>query len=100
MKKVLLASLVLAASVSSAAPAFAGFVYVPVLDRTGSGGSKHTTEVWISNTGAEDRRYATSFLAAGSSGIQRSGTSVKATVLGGRTVKLVGLSGPGLLEIE
>lgn len=98
MKKLLFASLVLATSVS---PAFAGFVYVPVLDRTGSGGSKHSTEVWISNNGAEERRYGTFFLPAGSSGLQRSGTSAKATVLGGRTVKLVGVgTAPGLLEIE
>jgi hypothetical protein len=98
MKKLLFASLVLAASVS---PAFAGFVYVPVLDRTGSGGSKHTTEVWVSNNGTEERRYATLFLPAGSNGTQRSGTSTKSTVLAGRTVKLIGLGGaPGLLEIE
>jgi hypothetical protein len=103
MKKLLFASLVLAVSASAVSPAFAGFVYVPVLDRTGSGGSKHTTEVWVSNNGTEERRYATFFLPAGSGGIQRSGTSTKATVLGGRTVKLVGISGvgaPGLLEIE
>ncbi len=98
MKKVLFASLVLAASVS---PAFAGFVYVPVLDRTGSGGSKHATEVWIANNGAEDRRYGTFFLPAGSNGLQRSGTSAKATVVGSRGVKLVGVgTAPGLLEIE
>jgi hypothetical protein len=97
MKKLLFASLVLATSV----PAFAGFVYVPVLDRTGSGGSKHATEVWVSNNGAEERRYGTFFLPAGSSGLQRSGTSAKATVLGGRSVKLVGVgTAPGLLEIE
>lgn len=100
MKKALFASLALAVSALSASPAFAGFLYVPVLDRTGSGGSKHTTEVWISNNGAEDRRYGTFFLPSGSNGTQRSGTSVKSTVLGRRTVKLVGLSGPGLLEIE
>lgn len=104
MKKLLFASLVLVVSAVSASPAFAGFVYVPVLDRTGSGGSKHTTEVWVSNNGAEDRRYGTFFLPAGANGLQRSGTSAKATVLGGRTVKLVSLSGggtaPGLLEIE
>ncbi|HEX3131790.1 MAG TPA: hypothetical protein VH394_30920, partial [Thermoanaerobaculia bacterium] len=97
MKKLLFASLALAVSAS---PLFAGFVYVPVLDRTGSGGSKHTTEVWVSNNGAEDRRYGILFLPAGSSGLQRSGTSVKATVLGNRTVKLVNPGGTGLLEIE
>lgn len=97
MKKLLFTSLALAVS---AAPSFAGFVYVPILDRTGSGGSKHTTEVWVSNNGAEERRYGTLFLPAGSSGLQRSGTSVKSTVLGNRTVKLVNLGGPGLLEIE
>lgn len=104
MKKFLFASLALAVSAVFAAPAFAGFVYVPVLDRTGiggSGGSKHSTEVWISNNGAVDRRYGTFFLPAGAAGTQRSATSVKATVLGGRTVKLVGVgTGPGLLEIE
>jgi hypothetical protein len=106
MKKLLFASLVLAVSAASVSPAFAGFVYVPVLDRTGSSGSKHTTEVWVSNNGTEERRYATFFLPAGSGGIQRSGTSTKSTVLAGRTVKLIGIGGggggsaTGLLEIE
>ncbi|MEA2562571.1 MAG: hypothetical protein QOH06_4075 [Acidobacteriota bacterium] len=87
----------------SISPAFAGFVYVPVLDRNGSGGSTHLTEVWLSNSGAQERRYATLFLPAGTNGTQRPVPTTKATLLPLRTNKLVGLSSPGapgLLEIE
>jgi hypothetical protein len=87
----------------SISPAFAGFVYVPVLDRNGSGGSTHLTEVWLSNSGTQERRYGTLFLPADTNGTQRPEPSTKATLQPLRTSKLVGISSPGapgLLEIE
>lgn len=99
--KRILACLALAAA-AAVPPASAGFLYVPVLDRTGSGGSSHSTEVWLSNNHPQERRYGTFFLPAGADGAQRSGTSAKASIGGGRTVKLVGAGAGqrGLLEIE
>src|SRR5512147_3104329 len=79
----------------SLSPAFAGFVYVPVLDRTGPGGSTHATEVWLSNSGTQERRYGTLFLPAGTDGTQRPAPSTKASLLPLRTNKLVGLGSPG-----
>lgn len=90
-------------AVLSLSPAYAGFVYVPVLDRSGQGGSTHLTEVWLSNSGVQERRYGTLFLPAGTNGTQRPVPSTKATVLPLRTSKLIGISSPGapgLLEIE
>jgi len=107
MKKRLIARLIASTAFIVAAlsisPAFAGFVYVPVLDRNGSGGSTHLTEVWLSNSGPQERRYGTLFLPAGTNGTQRPVPSTKATVFPLRTSKLVGISSPGapgLLEIE
>lgn len=98
----LIASIAFVAALSIS-PAFAGFVYVPVLDRNGSGGSSHLTEVWLSNSGAQERRYGTLFLPAGTNGTQRTAQSAKATLPPLRTHKLVGISSPGapgLLEVE
>lgn len=96
MRKAVFCWIVLvAAAVSSAS---AGFLYVPVVDRNGQ-----ATEVWLSNGSAQDRRYATTFLPAGSNGAPRTAPSTKASVVAGRTNKLVGLGlpgQPGLLEIE
>ena len=89
--------------VLSVPPAFAGFVYVPVLDRNGPSGSTHLTEVWVSNSGPQERRYGTLFLPAGTDGTQRPVPSAKATLQPLRTSKLVGIGSPGapgLLEIE
>jgi hypothetical protein len=86
-----------------AAPARAGNVYVPVLDRVGSAGSQHKTEIWVANSGAEERRYALTFLAAGSDGTQRPGESPRAGVLGGRTSRLINLTSAGafgMAELE
>lgn len=101
MKKSFVAALAVAAL--SIPPAFAGFVYVPVLDRNGASGSTHLTEVWLSNSGAQERRYGTLFLPANTNGTQRTVPSTKATLLPFRTSKLAGISSPGapgLLEIE
>ena len=100
MKKHLFLALIAALAVP---PAFAGFVYVPVLDRSGSSGSTHSTEVWLSNSGTPERRYGALFLPAGTDGTKRSAPSPKLSLLGGRTSKLIGIStpgAPGLLEIE
>lgn len=95
-------SLMAAVSTAFVSPASAGFVYVPVLDRSGSGGSGHSTEVWLTNNHPQERRYGTFFLPVGTDGSKRSGTSPKAVIAGGRTVKLVGAGAGqrGLLEIE
>ncbi|HEX5718297.1 MAG TPA: hypothetical protein VF179_19200 [Thermoanaerobaculia bacterium] len=103
MKKRLVVGIALAVAALSLSPAFAGFVYIPVLDRNGPGGSTHLTEVWLSNSGPQERRYGTLFLPAGTNGTQRPVPSTKATLLPLRTNKLVGISSPdapGLLEIE
>lgn len=100
MKKYLVIAFIAALAVP---PAFAGFVYVPVLDRNGSGASTHSTEVWLSNSGTQERRYGALFLPAGTDGTKRSAPSPKLSLLGGRTSKLIGIStpgAPGLLEIE
>ena len=102
MKKRLAIGLAFVAALS-VSPAFAGFVYVPVLDRNGPGGSTHLTEVWVSNSGTQERRYGTLFLPAGTNGTQRPVPSTKATLPPLRTGKLAGISSPGapgLLEIE
>jgi len=103
MKKRLLIACLAFVMAMSLSPAFAGFVYVPVLDRTGASGSTHATEVWLSNSGTQERRYGALFLPAGTDGTQRPAPSTKASILPLRTSKLVGISSPGasgLLEIE
>lgn len=103
MRKRLIAGCLAFAAAASLSPAHAGFVYVPVLDRTGPSGSTHATEVWLSNSGTQERRYGVLFIPAGSNGTQRPSPSVKGTVLPLRTNKLVGITSPGapgLLEVE
>jgi hypothetical protein len=105
MKHPLLLSLAFLAIFSSlaAAPAAAGNLYVPLVDRDGAGGSHQRTEVWIANTGAVARTYTATFLPAGASGTALSGTGARATVAGGRTAKVIGLTTSGrfgLLEIN
>lgn len=103
MKKRLALGIAFVVAALSVSPAFAGFVYIPVLDRNGSGGSTHRTEVWLSNSGPQERRYGALFLPAGTDGTQRPVPSTKATLLPLRTGKLAGLGSPGapgLLEIE
>lgn len=103
MKKQLFAGAVALVAALSASPVFAGFVYVPVLDRNGPSGSSHVTEVWLSNSGSQERRYGVLFLPAETDGTQRPEPSTKASLPPLRTGKLVGISAPGapgLLEIE
>lgn len=91
----LLALLVLGA----ASPALAGNVYIPILDRAGA-----TTEVYIANSGLQERRYATFFIQAGADGGIRPPVPVtRAIVLGSRTTRISGITTPGqlgLLEID
>lgn len=97
MKKLLAISALLSLGIAS--PALAGNVYIPVLDRAGA-----VTEVWIANSGLQERRYATHFITAGTDGTARPSTPVnRVIVLGGRTARLTGLTTPGqigLLEID
>ncbi|HET9228494.1 MAG TPA: hypothetical protein VFR31_17590 [Thermoanaerobaculia bacterium] len=103
MKKRLLAGCLSFLAAAALSPAHAGFVYVPVLDRNGPSGSTHATEVWLSNSGTQERRYGVLFIPANANGTQRPSPSVKGTVQPLRTNKLVGISSPGapgLLEVE
>src|SRR5215207_3453625 len=95
MKQRIAISIACVVAALSVSPAFAGFVYVPVLDRNGSGGSTHRTEVWLSNSGTQERRFGTLFLPAGTNRTQRPVPSTKATLLPLRTGKLAGISSPG-----
>src|SRR5436305_13928211 len=66
------------------------------------GSSHQRTEAWIANPASQPRNYKPIFLTAGASGTAHSGTGTQATVLNGRTGKLIGLTTPGrfgLLEI-
>lgn len=96
-KTILCLAALLTAGASS--PALAGKLYIPVLDRNGA-----TTEVWIANGGAADRRYAAFFIPTGVDGSVRPATPpVRTIVLGGRTTRVSGLTTPGqygLLEID
>lgn len=94
MRKTFLAILATTAAFGTV-PAHAGRVYVPILDRAGSAGSQHQTEIWVVNNGAEERRYAATFLAAGTNGTSRQGESPRSAVLGGRTGRLVNLAAAG-----
>jgi hypothetical protein len=99
MRRTLLGCLALLAA---ALPAAAGNLYIPLLDRDGVGSSHQRTEVWIANTASQPRNFKPTFLPAGVSGTGLSGTGTQATMLNGRTGKLIGLTTPGhfgLLEI-
>jgi hypothetical protein len=102
MNKRVLYSLAVSA-LGLAAPAFAGSVYVPILDREAANGSSHSTEVWVSNSGTADRAFSTAFLAAETDGTKRPEKPQQASVLAGRTSVLNGISGSGkigLLEVS
>ncbi|MFY9825554.1 MAG: hypothetical protein WAM82_29540 [Thermoanaerobaculia bacterium] len=102
MKRTFLACLTLPAILAAALPAAAGNLYVPLLDRDGASGSHQRTEAWIANPSSQARSFKPTFLPAGASGAPLSGTGTAATVLTGRTGKLIGLTTPGqpgLLEI-
>ena len=102
MKRTLFGCLTLLAAVAAALPAAAGNLYVPLLDRDGVGGSHQRTEVWIANPATQTRNFTPTFLPTGASGTALSGTGTQATVLNGRTGKLIGATSPGqfgLLEI-
>jgi len=90
------------ALLAAASPAFAGKVYIPLLDRAAAG-STHSTEVLIANNGAQERRYSATFLAAGTDGTVRGAPGTRAGVAAGRTNRLTGLTTSGrfgLLEVD
>ncbi|HEV7784399.1 MAG TPA: hypothetical protein VGQ28_03615, partial [Thermoanaerobaculia bacterium] len=102
MKRTLPGCLTLLATLAAALPAAAGNLYIPLLDRDGAGASHQRTEVWIANPASQPHNFKPVFLPTGASGTALSGTGTTATVLSGRTGKLIGLTSPGqlgLLEI-
>ncbi|HSS48543.1 MAG TPA: hypothetical protein VLX28_06325 [Thermoanaerobaculia bacterium] len=102
MKRTLPGCLTLLATLAAALPAAAGNLYIPLLDRDGVGSSHQRTEVWIANPTSLPHNFKPVFLPTGASGTPLSGTGTAATVLSGRTAKLIGLTSPGqlgLLEI-
>lgn len=56
-----------------AVPAFAGTVYVPVTDDVEIDGVRYETQIWFSNLGGQDRRFASYFIDTGSNGTDRPG---------------------------
>jgi hypothetical protein len=84
-------------------PAFAGTVYVLVVDPKGAGGITHSTELWISNSATAQRPFKATFLTAETDGTKRSGTPTQIQVSVGSTYVLgnAGLDGKyGLLEVD
>ena len=84
-------------------PAFAGTVYVLVVDPQGANGSTHSTELWVSNSGTAQRPFAATFLTAETDGTKRSGNPTQVQVAVGSTYVLrnAGLVGKyGLLEVD
>lgn len=91
----------LSLSLAQAAPASAGAVYVPVFAPSGTGGSLHATEVWVSNPDGQQRTFSTTFLPAGSNGNQRNGSAPEIPVPARRTFLLSNVgNGLGLLEVK
>ncbi|HKV09879.1 MAG TPA: hypothetical protein VJ725_17190 [Thermoanaerobaculia bacterium] len=87
----------------SLSPAFAGTVYVLVVDPKGASGSTHSTELWISNSGTAQRPFAATFLTAETDGTKRSGNPTQIQVAVGQTYSLTnaGIIGKyGLLEVN
>jgi hypothetical protein len=101
MKAKLFCAMALLAA-GAAAPAFAGKVYIPFVDRTVSGNS-HETEIWLANAGAQERRYELYVLPADTDGTLPRTGGIRTIVSPGRTVRLTDLSTPGafgLIEID
>lgn len=86
----------------AAAPASAGKVYIPFVDRTISGTTSET-EIRLANSGAQERRYELSFLPADTNGTLPRTGGVRSFVAPGQTIRLNGVSAPGtfgLIEID
>ncbi|HSK74996.1 MAG TPA: hypothetical protein VLQ45_00945 [Thermoanaerobaculia bacterium] len=102
MKKALACGLGLV-FLTALSPAFAGTVYVLVVDPKGGNGSTHSTELWVSNSGVAQRPFAATFLTAETDGTKRSGNPTQIPVAVGSTYVLsnAGIVGKyGLLEVN
>jgi hypothetical protein len=102
MRKPLVASLALSL-LGAAGSAFAGTVYVPVPDPVGSTGSSHALQVWITNSGPQQRPYTAHFLEAETDGTRRPAKLTETPLAAGRTTLLTGIGVRGklgLLEID
>lgn len=103
MKKALLCAVALIITLGTVSPAFAGSVYVVIVDPRGSGGSTQATELWISNSGTAQTAVKGFFVEAFADGTKRSGNPAQITVAPGRSFLLgnAGVVGKhGLLEID
>jgi hypothetical protein len=98
MKKILAC-----AALAVAAPALlSAEVYVPFASNRTISGTTYRTRLWVTNTGAADRRFTTSFIVNGTSGAALTGKGPSLNLVGGGTM-LLGTLTPngkiGMLEV-
>lgn len=101
--RVLLAALALLLCLGLAAPAFAGSVYVPLAADHTANGVRYQTQVWVTNEGAEERRFVSYFIPSGEDGTERDGAGQMVTVPPRQTTYLSSVTGAGetgMLEIS
>jgi hypothetical protein len=102
MRKPLAACLAISL-LAGASAAFAGAVYVPVVDPAGTAGSSHDLKIWVTNAGTAQKSYSATFLVAESDGTKRPTKAAETPVPAGRTSVLGGIGQHGqigLLEID
>ncbi len=104
MKRVLIGCLALVLS-GMAIPAFAGTVYIPIINEDGAvTGIDYQTKLWVSNQGSVDRRFTTLNLGLDTDGVQRDIVAQPTTTLvPADSTKVLQVSGAaansGLLEV-
>ena len=103
-KRTLVCSLTALSFGLAVAPSMAGTVYVPIPKAADGDGSTQAVEIWVSNTGATQRPFTTTFLKADSDGTNRDGTTPPTNrIPGGRLffISNAGSNGEaGLLEVD
>lgn len=104
-KRTLVCSLTALSFGLAVSPSMAGTVYVPIPKANEGDGSTQAVEVWVSNTGATQRPFTTTFLKAESDGTKRDGAPPPPTnrIPGGRLffINNAGANGEaGLLEVD